>query len=237
MVPMSNDAAGPRPREVTIAGWTVAVASAMLVVSVFDAMARLHSVDTRDSLTRALGAGSAKDFGITLTDALDVMRGALFVAGVAAVVTGILGAFVLQRHATARLVLTVAAVPVVLTAPFSGGVLGLLIGGATALLWSRRARDWFAGRPPTRPAVERLAARPVERVLDPRTVRPVQGRPPEVGGPAAPPRAVTEWGAPGRRDVPPPYVVPETRSGVPVPVRVACILTWAFSGLTALAYV
>src|SRR4051794_19907131 len=163
MVPMSNDAAGPRPREVTIAGWTVAVASAMLVVTVFDTMARLHSVDTRDSLTRTLGAGSAKDFGISLTDALGVMRGALFIAGVAAVVTGILGIFVLQRHATARIVLTVAAVPVVLTAPFSGGFLGLLIGGSAALLWSRPARDWFAGRPPARPAVERLAPRTLEQ--------------------------------------------------------------------------
>src|SRR3954454_1710714 len=163
MVPMSNDAAGPRPREVTIAGWTVAVASAMLVVTVFDTMARLHSVATRDRLTRTLGAGSAKDFGISLTDALGVMRGALFVAGVAAVVTGILGVFVLQRHATARIVLTIAAVPVVLTAPFSGGVLGLLIGGSTALLWSRPARDWFAGRAPARPAAARIDLRTVDR--------------------------------------------------------------------------
>src|SRR4051794_38636158 len=188
MVPMSNDAAGPRPREVTIAGWTVAVASTMLVVTVFDTMARLHSVDTRDSLTRALGAGSAKDFGISLTDALGVMRGALFVAGVAAVVTGILAVFVLQRHATARIVLTVAAVPVVLTAPFSGGFLGLLVGGSAALLWSRPARDWFAGRAPARPAVERLAPRSPLRPLQ-QPGPPPGAPPPRPGNPPPPPGA------------------------------------------------
>src|SRR3954454_18311910 len=157
---MSSDTSGPRPREVTIAGWTVAVASAMLVVTVFDTMAKLHSVDTRDSLTRALGAGAAKDFGVTLTDALGVMRAALFVAGLAAVVTGILGVFVLQRHTTARIVLTVAAVPVVLTAPFAGGFLGVLIGGATGLLWTQEARDWFAGRAPARVVAPPAPQRP-----------------------------------------------------------------------------
>src|SRR4051812_11257907 len=233
MGPMSSDTSGPRPREVTIAGWTVAVASAMLVVTVFDAMAKLHSVDTRDSLTRALGAGAAKDFGISLTDAVGVMRGALFVAGVAAVVTGVLGVFVLQRHATARIVLTVAAVPVVLTAPFSGGFLGLLVGGSAALLWSRPARDWFAGRPPARPAVGRLAPRsPVRPVEQP--VPPTGARPP--GSESPPPRVVPGWGEWGRLE-PPPYAFPPADPRVPVQVRVACVLTWVMSSLTALVYV
>jgi len=236
MEPMSSDTSGPRPREVTIAGWTVAVASVMLVVSVFDAMARLHSVDTRDSLTRALGAGSAKDLGISLTDALGVMRAALFVAGVGAVVTGILGVFVLQRHTTARIVLTVAAVPVVLTAPFSGGVLGLLIGAATALLWSRPARDWFAGRAPARPAAQRVAPSAVQRPVRP----PLVGRPPDSGGgPSPTPRGVPGWGGPARVDpsfAPLPYAAPRSAE-VPVQVRVACVLTWVLSTLTALMYV
>ena len=233
---MSSDTSGPRPREVTIAGWTVAVASAMLVVTVFDAMAKLHSVDTRDTLTRALGAGTAGDLGITLTDALGVMRAALFVAGVAAVVTGVLGVFVLQRHTTARVVLTAAAVPVVLTAPFSGGFLGLLIGGGAALLWTRPARDWFAGRQPARPAAERVAPSAVQRPVRP----PLVGRPPDAGGgPSPTPRGVPGWGGPARVDpsfAPLPYAAPR-RAGVPVQVRVACVLTWVLSTLTALMYV
>src|SRR4051812_26407543 len=102
-------------------------------------MADLKSVDTRDRLTRALATGWAKELGISVDDALTVIRWGLLVAGAAAAVTGVLGIFVLQRHAHARIALTVAAVPVVLTAPFSGGVLGLMIAAATALLWSRPA--------------------------------------------------------------------------------------------------
>lgn len=209
---MSHDAPGPRPRQVTIGGWVIAVASAMLVVTVYDAMANLHSVDTRNKITRELTTGSMKDLGISLTSALDVVRTALFIAGLAAVVTGILGVFVLQRHTTARIVLTVAAVPVVLTAPFAGGFLGVLIGGATGLLWTQEARDWFAGRTPARVVAPPVSQRPalLERAAWP---------PPTVA--SAPRRA-------SHRVV---------RAPVPAHVRTACLLTWTFSSVTALLYV
>lgn len=215
---MSHDAPGPRPRQVTISGWLIAVTSAVLVVSVFDTMAQLHSLDTRDRLTKAL-TGWPTDLGITFGDALSLVRGALFVTAVAAVVTGILGIFVLQRHATARIVLTVAAVPLVLTAPVAGGVLGLLIGGGTVMLWTPEARDWFAGRAPSRPVREQVV--------------------PRSSVPAAPPTPVgiaprvdrTGW-------TPPAYPVP-VRAGiatVPREVRFACVLTWVFSALTGALY-
>jgi hypothetical protein len=148
---MSSDKPGPRPRQVTVGGSVVAVASALLVVTVFDSMTNLRSIDTRTALTRALTTGSGRDLGISVDDALTLIRAALFVAGAGAAVTAVLGIFVLQRHTAARVVLTVAAVPVVVTAPFSGGLLGAVIGGATALLWTRPARDWFAGRAVTPP--------------------------------------------------------------------------------------
>src|SRR5688500_4741894 len=112
-------------------------------------MAELRSVETRDEVTSALSSGSMKDLGLSVEQALSIMRGALFVGGVAAAASAILGIFVLQRHTTARIALTVAAVPVVLTSPFSGGFLGLMVGVATGMLWTRPARDWFAGRPVT----------------------------------------------------------------------------------------
>jgi hypothetical protein len=258
---MSSNAPGPRPRQVTISGWVIAAASAMLVVTVFDTMAGLQSVDTRDALTEALTTGSAKDLGISVDDALTLVRVALFVAGAAAAVTGILGIFVLQRHATARIVLTVAAVPIVLTSPFAGGFLGLVIGVATALLWSRPARDWFAGRPPTPPE----AARPAATWPGPGAAPPHVERPVDLPGPASRPAPGGEsWpppAAPGVSTPPPtygwgqqPHVPQEAQApghalasatgsvGVPagprVPgqVRVACILTWIFSLLTAGIY-
>lgn len=252
---MSN-APGPRPPQVTIGGWVIAVSSALLVARVYDGMAGLESVDTRDELTRALTSGAAQGLDLTVADALSVMRVGLYIAGLAAVVTGILGIFVLQRHATARVVLTVAAVPVVLTAPLAGGFLGLIVGGATVLLWSPPARDWFAGRPQRpRPApVGRppTVADPSARVEPPRPVAPPAppplGSPPDDQAPAPTPG----WGAPagprgGPATVVPayppvqgapqgPWRPPGRPESTPVHVRVACILTWVLAGLTAGLY-
>ncbi|HEX7715947.1 MAG TPA: hypothetical protein VF416_01570, partial [Marmoricola sp.] len=78
---MSSTAPGPRPREVTIGGWAIPIASAVLVVAVFDRMTTLRSVATRDALTTFLADGWAKGFGITVDDALTLIRASLFVAG------------------------------------------------------------------------------------------------------------------------------------------------------------
>jgi hypothetical protein len=262
---MSSNGPGPRPPQVTIGGWVIAVASAMLVARVYDGMSGLRSVDTRDSLTEALRTGVAKGLDLTVDDALSVLRVGLYVAGVAAVVTGILGIFVLQRHATARVVLTVAAVPVVLTAPLAGGFLGLLIGGATVLLWSPPARDWVAGRAPRRP-------QPRSGSTERSTPDRWSGTTPTaLTGPAAPPAPdgsdgptpppTPGWGAPGpatpiapgppyAANPAPPYAAPGhalppavpwgprgPAEPTPVQVRVACILTWVFAGLTGGLYV
>jgi hypothetical protein len=174
------------------------------------------------------------------------MRVGLYVAGVAAVVTGILGIFVLQRHATARVVLTAAAVPVVLTAPLAGGFLGLLIGGATILLWSPPARDWFAGRPP-RPVSAAPISRTSPPTFDAPVARPVSGS--EADRPDQPPAPRPGWGTPAQPGPGPSYPpVPGAgfvdprgswHSGQrpPAQVRTACILTWVLAGLTAGLYI
>ena len=234
---MSSDAPGPRPRQVTLGGWGVAVASAMLVVAVFDRMTALQSVDTRESLTKALTTGAAEGLGITVDDALSIMRVALYVAGTAAAVTAILGLFVLQRHAAARVALTLAAVPVVLTTPFAGGVLGLVVGAGTALLWSRPARDWFAGRAPSQPALP-VAHRPEperERVH----VAPSHSAPPSHDAWTPPPPPPTPgWGQqPTAPAWPAPVQAAALRAGeVPRPVRIACALTWVFGLMTGVLY-
>jgi hypothetical protein len=263
---MSHDDAGPRPSQVTIAGWVVAVASAMLVVSVFDAMGNLHSVDMRDQLTKVVTSGSARELGLTVDNATSILRWALFVAAVAASMTGILGIFVLQRHTAARIALTVAAVPVVITAPFAGGFLGAVIGASTAMLWTRPARDWFAGRPavasersmslfsrpeqsrrePDRPSAEKPAQEPAPPSSAPPTPPPPTPPPPTPppptpgwGGTPGPPAAPPSYPyvQPPHTGYPPPvpglgYPVPRPAGQVPSRVRAACLLTWAFSGIT-----
>ncbi|HET6168127.1 MAG TPA: hypothetical protein VFE07_14945 [Marmoricola sp.] len=218
---MSHDAPGPRPPQVTIGGWVVAVASAVLVVTVFDAMTHLHSVDTRDSVRHALSSGSAQGLGISVDQAIGVIRAALLVAGAAAAMTAVLGVFVLQRHLAARVVLSIAAVPIALSAVIGGGgrsgsaegvfLLGIVIAAATPLLWTEPARDWFAGRSP-QPKVAVAAG--------------------------------STWPPPARTELAPIEVrlvtvlsAPAPSGRVPISVRVACILTWVFCALTGLVYV
>jgi hypothetical protein len=219
---MSHDAPGPRPRQVTVGGWVVAVASALLVVTVFDATTHLHSVETRDAVTDALTT-DWKGLGLSVDDALAVIRWALLVAGVAAAATGVLGVFVLQRHVAARVALTVAAVPLVLSAPIGGSgrsgsaaavfLLGAVVAAGTALLWTEPARDWFAGRSPRAAAPGATAAVPARRGVAMPT--------------SAPPRAAHRAG---------PMVRPADATRMPVELRVACVLTWAFSAVTAVGY-
>ena len=75
------------------------------------------------------------------------MRAGLTVAAVCAAAAAVLGFFVLQRSRGARLALSIVAVPILLTAPLTGGFVGALVAASTAVLWSGPARDWFAGRP------------------------------------------------------------------------------------------
>ncbi|MCW2755785.1 MAG: hypothetical protein JWQ32_3196, partial [Marmoricola sp.] len=177
---MSQTDPGPRPIEITVGGVVASGASLMLVVAVFDAMGQLRSVDTRAAITQSVTSGYAKGLGISVDQATSIIHGLLLVAGAAAAAAAVLGFFVLQRNRGARIALSVAAVPILLTAHYSQGFLSLLVVTGTALLWSRPARDWFAGRPQA-PRPERIAREtPVRPPVPPYRppVPDVQVRPP-----------------------------------------------------------
>ncbi|RNL60446.1 hypothetical protein EFK50_19150 [Nocardioides marmoriginsengisoli] len=236
---MTSPDANARPSQVTLAGWAAVIASVLLVLAVFDAMSGLNSLATRDRLTEAVSGKSFQDLGITVDDALGIMRWAILVTGAAAAAAAILGFFVLQRNKGARIGLTVAAVPIVLAAPLTGSFLGMFVGAGAAVLWSRPARDWFAGRAPTPPAARITPPAPTP----PPDVAPWQPPVPPTPGAQQPP-PMPGWGqappAPG-----PPGPVPmagpppqqAAPSAMPRQVRTACLLTWIFSGITALLWV
>jgi MFS family permease len=245
----------PRPSQVTLACWFVIVASVFLVVSVFDTMGTLHSVDMRERLTTALSGPTTKNLGVSVTQALAIMRVGLLVAGATGAAAAVLGGYALQRNRGARVALAIVAVPIVLSAPFSGGFLAAVIGASTAMLWTPAARDWFAGREP-RPAPARREA-PARPDTPPYGTPPFGTPPPSSEGrPSYPSAPVDE-----RPPAPSPYVTggqvppPTARYGdQPVPfqlappptpaapgptpagVRIACMLTWVFAGLVALLY-
>lgn len=254
---MSSPEGSARPSQVTFAGWGIAVAALMLVISVFDSMANLRSVDMREQITEAVTNGSAKGLGLSVEDVTEILRWSLFVTGFAAVAAGILGVFVLQRNNGARIGLTAAAVPIVITAlvtaPFAGSVLGMFIAAGTTILWTRPARDWFAGRQPLvrevppMPEFPKLPEYPPAGPPIPPHLGPQAGEqqpPPTIGWGQAPPPVqqppVQQPQAPNPYGYYPPVdhqPVSQVSSERPRQVRLACIVTWVFTAVTGLAYV
>ena len=265
-----------RPRQLTMAGWFVVAASAFLVLSVFDTLTTLRSVDTRERVTEWLSSPLGEGLGLSVAEALSGMRVALMVTGVSAAAAAVMGFFVLQRHRGARIGLTIAAatilVATMVTAPVSGGLTGVLIAAATLMVWSAPARDWFAGRavrdsvfgPPAQSSTQQPTDReetvPEEKATPDEGTRPEDqqsrrtppvsslstsspsdrpgstygfGGSPSTGQAPRPVATQPEWSAPVGVAGPPPAYRPQT---VPAPTKLACILTWVFSGTVAMLY-
>jgi hypothetical protein len=255
MAGMSDDPTGGRPSQVTVAGWTAVVASALLVFSIFDRMAALNSVDMREEIQKALDSGAGEGLGLTVAEALDGIRWLLLVGGAAAAAAAILGFFVLRRDRPARIALTVATVPLVICSPFAGGFLAAIVAACTAMLWTRPARDWFAGRPVRQSRSFLDAARQdqqeIERKIRERAAEPPAFVPPPPAGPPAsggteppsgqavqPPPTQGYGDAPGRHGAPPSYGAPYGQPSWPRPVarrppsvQIACIVSGVFAGI------
>src|ERR1700712_1306687 len=160
---MSDTDRSARPRQLTAAGGFVIGGSIFLVLSVFDTLTKLHSVQMHDQIQKALSSPTGSSLGFSVGQALTLMRVGVVIAPACAAAAAVLGVYVLQRNRAARVALTVLAVPILLTSPLTGGLVGALVAAATLMLWSGPARDWFAGRPgpPAGPAGATVAAGPV----------------------------------------------------------------------------
>jgi hypothetical protein len=258
---MSESEGSARPRQLTMAGWFVVAGSVLLLLTAFDSLTNINSVDTRDRVTDMLSSPTGEGLGLSVSEALRIMQIGLTVAAMCAAASAVLGVFVLQRHRGARVALSIVAVPLLVTAPLTGGLMGALIAASTLMLWRGQARDWFAGRPIRQPA-----APPTPPVSADRTQAPVddpgpaaQPRPDvSTQSPSGEPAATADFGRRpvGQDDQAPPqqwseqgsqqWAPPDPSQAAwhPVPasgpmprsVRVACLLTWVFSGVVAVVY-
>lgn len=241
-----SDSARARPRQLSTALWLVVVGSAFQVLSVFDRMSTLNSVDTREEIAKVLGSGSGPGLGLSVDQALTGMRVGLTVSALCAAAAVVLGIFALQRHRGARVALTVLAVPVLATAPLTGGLVGAVVAAAIASTWTGPARDWFAGRPVReRPASSESppppvpppapAEQPPSRHLSTDETstapRPVQGF-----GSAPVHAPVLERPGPPAPAAYPASPAASARPPVPGTVLFACVVTWLFAGVVALLY-
>ena len=145
---MSAQKVPARPRQVTTAGVLGVVGSVLLVLSLFDALQRVRSVEMRSAVEEFLAEPPGNGLGVSAGWVLDVLHGMVLLNGALAAVAAVLAVYVIQRHQAARIGFSVAAALLLLTAPLSGGVMAMLIAFAATMLWGQPARDWFAGREP-----------------------------------------------------------------------------------------
>ena len=102
MSPMSESRTPARPRQATMSAGLAVGGSLFLLLTVFETLGRMHTVQMREQVSEALSSGSVDALGISVDQALALMRGALSVAAVCAAVALVAGVFCFQRHRGAR---------------------------------------------------------------------------------------------------------------------------------------
>ena len=248
-----------------MAGWVTILGSAAVVLTVFDLMANLRSLDTRERVQKAISEPPLDGMGIDTQQVLSVMHVLAMVAAGCATAAAILGWHVLRRNKQARLWLSVLAVPLFLAGLVTGGFLSSMVAVAVVMLWTRPARDWFDGRAPAPvldgPRQDRPDPDPEgpdrqypdRSTAPPSTPSAYQGFGSQGGHPnstqQAPPTQPYGQGQPGGPTYPsapggwPPAQQPAAHQHAGVPfvtsrpreVLQACVITWVFSGLVVVA--
>jgi len=233
---MTTPPAPTRPRQVTLAAWLIMGGSVLVVLTVFERMSGLHSLETRQAVEKFLSEPPGDGLGVGVSEVLDALRGCCMVAAECATAAAILGYQVLQRSRSARVALTVLAAPLFVSGLISGGFVSRGVAAPAEKQWFQPARDWFDGvvresRPATQarptqagsawpPPLPPTASSPAP--TQPSTQLPTElptqpsTQPPPAWGVAQPARPV------GDPAVRPPGVV------------WACLLTWVFAGLALL---
>ena len=243
-----------------MAGWVTILGSAAVVLTVFDLIANLRSLDTRERVQKAISEPPLDGMGIDTQQVLSVMHVLAMVAAGCATAAAILGWHVLRRNKQARLWLSVLAVPLFLAGLVTGGFLSSMVAVAVVMLWTRPARDWFDGRAPS-PVLD--GGRQDRQ--DPDGDGPDRPAPPPStpgayqgfgsqgghsgGSQQAPPNQQQGQDQPGGPTYPPApggwpaaqHPPAQQRAGVPFvtarprEVLQACVITWVFSGLVVVA--
>jgi hypothetical protein len=236
----------PRPRQVTMAAWIAVGASVLVVLTVFDTVAGLHTLETRRTIEQFLAEPPGVDLGLDVDGAIAVVRVLAMVAAGCATAAAVLGFHVLKRSKGARLALTIVAVPLFFAGMVVGGFLSSLVAASALVLWLEPSRDWFNGvRARTAPVPEPGPSAPEQREAPSAYPSPHTPPPPVGSGVVSPgPRAHEGFGTPQHHPVdrstaavpapaPWPPLVPREQERRPGAVVAACVLTWTLAALVA----
>lgn len=135
----------PRPRQVTLAAWLIMLGSAFVVLTVFERVTGLHSLESQESVRKFLAEPPGSDLGLGMQSVLDILHAVALVAGACAAAAAVLGFYVLQGSRSARVALAVLALPLFLGGLVAGGFMSSVVVAASVMLWFQPARDWFNG--------------------------------------------------------------------------------------------
>lgn len=178
----------PRPGQVTFLSWVAIVGSAMVIATGFEQVAGLRSLDTKASVEEFLAEPPGSGTGLSVTEALEVLRISTMVSVACAGAILVLGFWLLRGNRQARLASAVFAVPLFASGFISGGLMSAVVAASAMMLWFSPAKHFFDGTtPPPVPSRPGLGGR--ER-------RDADSQPPAVWPPPRPdePRSLESSG-------------------------------------------
>lgn len=222
----------PRPGQTTLAGWLIIGGSIVLVLTAWQRISTLHTLEVQEELRRVLSEPGLDGLGMSVSTLSEVIRVLCMVAAGAATASAILGFHALRRSTSARLALTLLA-PLIAVGGFAtAGFFAPMVVAGVVMLWLRPTRDWFAGRPWAPQRLERGATAAREKRPDP--FAPPAPEPPtaDPAAPAAPPPYEGVYGAPApEQPVAGQPAHPPQAPAAAVPARpgrliAACVITW-----------
>jgi hypothetical protein len=202
----------------------IMVGSVFVVLMVWDRIAGLHTLSSRQGLQSVLDQPGVKGLGLTVTDLEAAVKLVSMIGAACATAMVVLGWQALQRSRTARVALSILAVPLFLCGLVTGGFVSAAVAAAVATLWWGPARQWFDGHWTPRPAGSGSKADPTQPRPSPWPDRPTPSPPPSAAWPPPPTSPYDVRYA----------VHPRVRGPRPTPVLWACLVTWFFSGLAVL---
>src|SRR4051794_17653990 len=221
-----------RPPQVTFACGIVMIGSVFVVLTMWDRIAGLHTLDSRTGLQSFLHDSNLDSSGLTVADLMVTVKVLAMIAAGCATAMVILGWQTLQRSRGARLGLAILAVPLFVTGLATDGIVSSGVAAAGLTLWLGPARIWFSGTPAAAaPTSERAPASPLPTTPTTAPHRPVP--------PTSPHPSAREWAPPTStaydvRTVPRRATRPVARlSTRPQTLVWACLLTWGCASLIA----
>ena len=252
-----SDHAHPRPRQVTTAGVMGVTGSVLVIMTLFDTLGSLRTVEVRERVDAYLSSPQGEGLGVSTDWFLDLLHVLVLANGAFAAAAAVCGVYVFQRHQGARIGFTIAAGLLVVGMWLVAGFLPSVLVGVTivvafsaALMWSPPARDWFAGRAPQQQTVpERPSHQAFQAPQQPPSQqRPQSSQPSPAWAPPAPPAegqhpeagpapAAYPFGesrpatATMTYPAPPATAAPAPQSRRPAAVVVAALMTWLCAGV------